>query len=140
MSCPYDNDAADRYVSGKYVMSVAARICGMHPQTLRKYERAGFVSPSRSSGQRLYSDLDIAQLRSIKHLVDDLGLNLAGVGLALELGDRTARLLERLDRMEMGEADRQQLRREIGAMLKLLQSEETARHTYDLIDEGGGRE
>ena len=58
----------------------------MHPQTLRKYERVGLVQPSRTVGMlRLYSEEDIARLRLIKHLVGDLGLNIAGVQLALEL-------------------------------------------------------
>ena len=73
-------------IGGVYVISVAARILRMHPQTLRKYERAGLVRPSRTIGMlRLYSEEDIAKLRLIKHLVDDLRLNLAGVDLALNL-------------------------------------------------------
>lgn len=71
---------------GVYVISVASRILEMHPQTLRKYERIGLVSPTRTVGMlRLYSEEDIARLRLIKHLVGDLGLNLAGVQLALNL-------------------------------------------------------
>ena len=73
-------------VEGVYIISVAARILEMHPQTLRKYERAGFVTPSRTGGMlRLYSEVDIARLKLIKHLVGDLGLNLAGVQLVLNL-------------------------------------------------------
>ena len=71
---------------GIYVISVAARILEMHPQTLRKYERIGLVTPSRTMGMlRLYSEVDIARIKLIKHLVVDLGLNLAGVQLALAL-------------------------------------------------------
>ena len=71
---------------GVYVISVAARILEMHPQTLRKYERVGLVRPTRTAGMlRLYSEIDIARLRLIKHLVGDLGLNLAGVQLVLEV-------------------------------------------------------
>ena len=71
---------------GVYIISVAARILEMHPQTLRKYERAGLVTPSRTGGMlRLYSEEDIARLRLIKHLVGDLGLNVAGVQLVLQL-------------------------------------------------------
>ena len=71
---------------GVYVISVAARILEMHPQTLRKYERVGLVRPTRSAGMlRLYSEIDIARLRLIKHLVGNLGLNLAGVQLVLEV-------------------------------------------------------
>ena len=85
-----------RGVRGVYIISVAARILSMHPQTLRKYERVGLVEPSRTEGMlRLYSEEDIARLWLIKHLVDDLGLNLAGVELTLELVNRLLRL--RLD-------------------------------------------
>ena len=72
-----------------YIISVAARILQMHPQTLRKYERVGLVRPSRTIGMlRLYSEHDIAKLRMIKHLVDELRLNLAGVEMALAVFDR----------------------------------------------------
>ena len=74
---------------GVYIISVASRILEMHPQTLRKYERAGFIQPSRTNGMlRLYSELDISRLKLIKHLVADLGLNLAGVHLALDVFNR----------------------------------------------------
>lgn len=69
----------------------------MHPQTLRKYERAGLVRPSRSEGMlRLYSEADVRRLRLIKRLVDDFGLNLAGVDLILRMQDRLERLRARL--------------------------------------------
>tara|TARA_Y100000590_G_scaffold441437_1_gene568155 strand:- start:3042 stop:3515 length:474 start_codon:yes stop_codon:yes gene_type:complete len=71
---------------GVYVISVASRLLSMHPQTLRKYERLGLINPSRSSGMlRLYSVNDIARLRMIKHLVENKGLNLAGVEIALDI-------------------------------------------------------
>ena len=71
---------------GIYVISVAARLLNMHPQTLRKYERFGLVNPTRTLGiRRLYSNEDIARLKAIKFLVDEIGLNLAGVELALQL-------------------------------------------------------
>jgi MerR family transcriptional regulator/heat shock protein HspR len=79
--------AANNNDLGIYVMQVATMLTGMHPQTLRKYERAGFLAPSRRYMVRLYSDEDIARLKMIKHLVDDMGLNLAGVELALKLRD-----------------------------------------------------
>ena len=74
-----------RQTRGVYLISVAARTLEMHPQTLRKYERAGFIEPLRMGTLRAYSDEDIARLRLIKHFVDDLGLNLSGVELALQL-------------------------------------------------------
>ena len=79
-----------------FVISVAARLLEMHPQTLRKYEREGLIAPSRTTGNlRLYSDRDIERLRQVKYLVDERGLNLAGVQLALEL---TRRLRDTRDR------------------------------------------
>jgi MerR family transcriptional regulator, heat shock protein HspR len=69
-----------------YVISVASRLLQLHPQTLRKYEREGFVAPSRTTGNlRLYSSEDIDRLRQVKTLVEERGINLAGVQLALRL-------------------------------------------------------
>ena len=72
-----------RQTRGIYLISMVAETLDMHPQTLRKYERAGFVSPLRMGTLRTYTDEDIARLRLIKHFVEDLGLNLAGVEMAL---------------------------------------------------------
>lgn len=75
-----------RFSEPLFVISVAARLVEMHPQTLRKYEREGLIAPSRTTGNlRLYSDSDIERLRQVKYLVEQRGLNLAGVQLALEL-------------------------------------------------------
>lgn len=72
-----------------YVISVAARLLNLHPQTLRKYERVGFVVPSRTEGNlRLYSQEDIARLEQVKRLKDERGVNLAGVEMALEVSNR----------------------------------------------------
>lgn len=72
-----------------FVISVAARLVKMHPQTLRKYEREGLIAPSRTQGNlRLYSDRDIERLRQVKYLVEDRGLNLAGVQMVLEITRR----------------------------------------------------
>lgn len=69
-----------------FVISVAARLVEMHPQTLRKYEREGLIAPSRTTGNlRLYSDRDIERLRQVKYLVEERGLNLAGVQIALDM-------------------------------------------------------
>lgn len=74
---------------GVYTIAVASRLTGMHPQTLRKYERAGLVTPARPQGnQRLYSDTDIDRLRRIRYLVETRGVNVAGVELALSMADR----------------------------------------------------
>jgi MerR family transcriptional regulator/heat shock protein HspR len=82
-----------RFNEPLFVISVAARLVEMHPQTLRKYEREGLIVPSRTSGNlRLYSDRDIELLRQVKYLVEVRGLNLAGVQLALELTRRLREL------------------------------------------------
>jgi MerR family transcriptional regulator/heat shock protein HspR len=76
-----------------YVISVAARLLELHPQTLRKYEREGFVSPSRTSGNlRLYSAEDLERLRQVKYLVEERGVNLAGVQMAMNLTARLKRV------------------------------------------------
>ena len=80
-----------------YVISVASRLLRLHPQTLRKYEREGFVAPSRTSGNlRLYSTEDIDRLRQVKHLVEERGINLAGVQLVLGLTEEIRVLQEEL--------------------------------------------
>lgn len=76
-----------------YVISVAAKMVGKHQQTLRYYERAGVIEPSRSRGNiRLYSQTDIARLRQILQLIDDFGVNLAGAEVILKLRDHIERL------------------------------------------------
>lgn len=83
-----------------YVISAAARIVGVHAQTLRYYERVGIIQPSRSRGnQRLYSVDDLERLRQIKTLVDDLGVNLAGVEVILRLTQRIAEMERRIQEM-----------------------------------------
>ncbi len=82
---------------GLYIISVAAQILEMHPQTLRKYERAGFIEPPRLGTLRLYSEDDIGRLRLIKYLVEELGLNLSGVQLALRLAGSLLSLRKALD-------------------------------------------
>jgi MerR family transcriptional regulator/heat shock protein HspR len=83
------------------MISVAAELVGMHPQTLRLYEAKGLVRPARTpGGTRLYSDADVERLRLIQRLTTELGLNLAGVEQVLRLEDEIERLRSRLDRME----------------------------------------
>ncbi len=85
----------------RYMISVAAELVGMHPQTLRIYETKGLVRPKRTAGNtRLYSDADLEQLRLIQRLTNELGLNLAGVEHVLRLQDELLRMRKRLDRME----------------------------------------
>lgn len=89
-----------------YVISVAAELAGVHPQTLRIYERKGLVDPGRTQGgSRRYSEADIALLRRIQELTND-GLNLAGVKRVLELEDRVSELEERNQQLAAEIADR----------------------------------
>ena len=88
-----------------YTMSVAARLTGMHPQTLRKYERAGLITPARPSGnQRLYSQNDVDRLKRIQYLVDERGVNVAGLELAFAMSDRLDRIDADATRAEMRSA------------------------------------
>ena len=90
------NDAVMQ-VEGVYIISVAARILDMHPQTLRKYERLGLIRPGRTLGMlRLYSAEDIRKLRLIRHLADEMGLNLAGVEFALAAVQNLLTMRQRL--------------------------------------------
>jgi MerR family transcriptional regulator/heat shock protein HspR len=83
------------------MISVAAELVGMHPQTLRIYEQKGLVRPRRTAGNtRLYSDQDVDRLRLIQRLTTEIGLNLAGVEQVLHLEDELVRLQRQLDRME----------------------------------------
>src|SRR2546422_6586157 len=85
----------------RYMISIAAELVGMHPQTLRIYESKGLVSPKRTRGNtRLYSDADLERLRLIQRLTTELGLNLAGVEVVLRLEDELRRAHERLERAE----------------------------------------
>lgn len=85
----------------RYMISVAAELVGMHPQTLRIYEQKGLVRPKRTAGNtRLYSDEDVDRLRLIQRLTSEIGLNLAGVERVLHLEDEIARMHRRLERME----------------------------------------
>src|SRR5207245_4964852 len=88
--------AAER-MRGLYVISVAAELAGVHPQTLRIYERRGLLDPARTGGgSRRYSDRDIERLRRIQDLTG-AGLNLAGVKLVMELEEEVARLRRELE-------------------------------------------
>ena len=85
-----------------YVISIAARMIGVHAQTLRYYERAGLIAPSRSEGnRRYYSERDLEQLRRIKTLMDDLGVTLAGAEVVIRLMSRINELETQLHQIEM---------------------------------------
>jgi MerR family transcriptional regulator/heat shock protein HspR len=82
-----------------YMIGVAAQLCGVHPQTLRQYERLGLVVPARVGAKnRLYSEIDIKRVRRIQHLTQDMGVNLAGVELILRLLDDMDQIRADMDR------------------------------------------
>ena len=103
----------------RYMISIAAELVGMHPQTLRMYEQKGLVQPQRTAGNtRLYSEADLERLRLIQRLTTELGLNLAGVQTVLDLEEQLQRMHTRMERLEqeMREAIQQvhrQYRREL---------------------------
>ena len=105
-----------------YFISMAARELGMHPQTLRKYERLGLVQPTRTIGSiRVYSRGEIERLRLIKHLVDEAGINLAGVQRLLDV----AAVVRRMQPMVAGDArstaaSRRRLARELEHLMAVL--------------------
>lgn len=81
-----------------YMIGVAARLCDLHPQTLRMYERLGLVRPARVGAKnRMYSQRDIERLRQIQRLTQDLGVNLAGVEVILGLLEKMRRMQEEMD-------------------------------------------
>jgi len=85
----------------RYMISVAAELVGMHPQTLRMYEQKGLVRPKRTAGNtRLYSEADLERLRLIQRLTTELGLNLAGVEAVLGLEEQLQGMQARMERLE----------------------------------------
>ena len=113
----------ERRGSDFYLISVAAEMLEMHPQTLRKYERLGLVRPQRILGSmRVYTDAELSRLRLIKALVDDAGINLAGVRRLLSIADAARRLRplveQRSRRATRG--DSVELERALADLLRLL--------------------
>jgi MerR family transcriptional regulator/heat shock protein HspR len=108
-----------------YLISVAARLLGMHPQTLRKYERLGLIRPSRTIGSmRLYSRDELQRLKVIKRLVDDGGINLAGVQRLLSIAKIVQRIrpLMREDALSARES-RRRLSQELDELARMLEFE-----------------
>jgi len=106
------------YERPRYMISVAADLVGMHPQTLRIYEAKGLVRPGRTpGGTRLYSERDLARLRLIQRLTTELGLNLAGVEHVLRLEDELRKMQARMERLE------RELREEIRTVHKTYRRE-----------------
>jgi MerR family transcriptional regulator/heat shock protein HspR len=85
----------------RYVISVAARMLGVQTHTLRYYERIGILEPSRSRGNiRLYSESDVAYVRQLKRLMDELGVNLAGVEVIMRMAERISNMQKRMEALE----------------------------------------
>jgi MerR family transcriptional regulator, heat shock protein HspR len=91
---------------GVFMISVAAELAEMHPQTLRMYEARGLIEPKRSpKGTRLYSQADVERLRKIQAMTTELGMNLAGVERVFELEDKLERLQRKVDALERRSGD-----------------------------------
>ena len=125
--------SADR---GVFMISVAAELAEMHPQTLRMYEARGLIEPKRSpKGTRLYSQRDVDMLRRIQEMTTDLGLNLAGVERVLELEQQLERATRRLQDLESRSAQmREEMEREIEAVRRSFRAELVPyRGTTDIV-------
>ena len=116
--------ASDR-ARGLYMISVAAELAGMHPQTLRIYESRGLITPQRSpKNTRLYSDEDVMRLRRIQELTTELGMNLAGVEKVFELEQELERMRRRMRNLERAaERMREDLEQEIGRVRRAAKAE-----------------
>jgi MerR family transcriptional regulator/heat shock protein HspR len=110
---------------GVYMISVAAELAGMHPQTLRIYEQRGLITPKRSPGRtRLYSEADVDRLRRIQQLTSELGMNLAGVERVFELEAEIERMRVRMRRIEeQAEGIRSELEAEIERVRRSFRAE-----------------
>ena len=119
-----DRDDSDRN-RGVYMISVAAELAGMHPQTLRIYESRGLITPKRSpKNTRLYSQEDVDRLRRIQELTSELGMNLAGVEKVFELEEEMTRLRRRLRNLERhAERAQQELEAELDRVRRSLKAE-----------------
>ena len=108
-------------LEGVYIISVAARLLEMHPQTLRKYERLGLIQPVRTVGMlRLYSQEDLRKVMLIRHLMDNLGLNLAGVEFALKLVNNLSVFSRRLARATDDAGVAENIREEVALLCSSL--------------------
>lgn len=104
-----------------YFISVAARMLGMHPQTLRKYERLGLVQPTRTVGSmRLYSREELERLRVIKRLVDDGGVNLAGVQRLLSIAEIVQRMRPLMAEEPLSARDTRRLAQDLSELMRIL--------------------
>lgn len=119
---------------GVFMISVAAELANMHPQTLRTYEARGLITPKRSpKGTRLYSQRDVEKLRRIQEMTAELGLNLAGVERVLELESELQSMHRRIEELEM---------QALASEVRLAQELEAVRRSFraELVPYGGPRE
>jgi MerR family transcriptional regulator, heat shock protein HspR len=123
---------ADR---GVFMISVAAELADMHPQTLRMYEARGLIEPKRSpKGTRLYSQADVDRLRRIQEMTTELGLNLAGVERGLELEAQLERATRRLETLERRSAQmRQEMAEELERVRRSLRADIVPRPTAAIV-------
>lgn len=129
------SDDAYREDEPCYFISVAARMVSLHPQTLRYYERIGLVQPSRTKGRtRLYSQSDIERLRKITRLTDELGVNLAGVEVILNMSRRIEELQNELAHVQREAARQIELLE--GELAKHTREKEVAPADYEILDAG----
>jgi MerR family transcriptional regulator/heat shock protein HspR len=126
---------------GVFMISVAAELAEMHPQTLRMYETRGLIEPKRSpKGTRLYSQDDVERLRRIQAMTSELGLNLAGVERVLELEEQLERATRRLEALERRSAEmRAEMEAEIERVRKSFRAELVPYKKTDLIRAADGR-
>ena len=123
---PTDDDAPElgswpSAMDDFFLISVAARMLGMHPQTLRKYDRLGLIQPSRTIGSmRVYSQDEIERLRAIKRLVDDAGINLAGVQRLLSIAEVVQRIRPLMRDEPLSAREARRLSQEIDELTKVL--------------------
>ena len=120
---------------GVFMISVAAELADMHPQTLRMYEVRGLISPKRSpKGTRLYSQADVERLRKIQRLTSEEGLNLAGVENVLDLEDRLQRMRDEVSRLRAEAAEMEKrMEAEMNRLRRSLKAEIVPYGRYDVV-------
>ena len=126
---------------GVFMISVAAELADMHPQTLRMYEARGLITPKRSpKNTRLYSQRDVEQLRRIQQMTTEEGLNLAGVESVLQMEERVEKMRLELERMRnRAEQLERQMKTEMDRIRRSLRTEIVPYRAYDVIPASEGR-
>ena len=126
---------------GVFMISVAAELADMHPQTLRMYEARGLITPKRSpKNTRLYSQRDVERLRRIQQMTSEEGLNLAGVETVLEMEERVESMRAELEKMRRRTRElEQEMAEEVARVRQSLKAEIVPYGAYDVIDTKSGR-